>query len=89
MRARRPARCRTVLLEHQPALTEADEFLAYRARRLPTIAPMPISAVLRTGPTGLDNVFTATKAATQNPIAAPAAVPQYCRGAIQRRHTAS
>src|SRR5687768_7093034 len=47
-----------------------------------------MSAVLRTGPMGLESVLTATSAAATNPMPAPAAVGQYCCGAIQPRQTA-
>jgi hypothetical protein len=42
--------------------------------RLPRIAPIPGTSVLRTGPTGLDNVRTAIAAAIRNPTAVPNAV---------------
>jgi len=37
--------------------------------------PMPVSSVLVTGPTGLDNVLMATSAAARKPATAPQAVP--------------
>lgn len=59
-----------------------------RAPRLPRSAPIPTRTVLRTGPTGLDKVFTATVAAARNPTPAPSAVvPRRVRG-IHRRHAA-
>jgi hypothetical protein len=59
-----------------------------RRLRAPRSAPIPASAVLSIGPTGLDSVFTATAAATMNPTAVPSAVPQNWVGVIQRRHVA-
>jgi hypothetical protein len=42
--------------------------------RAPISAPIPMSAVLKTGPIGLLNVFTAIAAARRKPTAAPTAV---------------
>lgn len=60
-----------------------------RARkRRPARPPAPISRGLSSGPTGLDNVLTATAAAARKPSAAPSAVAVAWSASIHRRRAA-